>query len=355
MKRIVALDGLRGIAVLAVLASHAFAWAAGGFVGVDVFFVLSGYLITSLLLAERARTGHLDVLDFYRRRVARLAPAYLLMLAVAVPIMAWPLAGSARWPLAAAVGATATYLANWVCVVDVDALGPIVHTWSLSIEEQFYLLWPAFFVGLSRSRRSLVRWLGVAIAVVVAARAVGWLLAPGIWPYFDTVTHADGLLAGCLLAAVTADRSGARRLSPARSRRAAAAGIGTLAVVAATLDVDSGLTYLVGLTLAASGAAATVHHLVTRPEGRLARLLAWAPLAGVGRISYGLYLFHLPVFQLVQHWRLGFFPTALGEFGATFALAAASWFWLERPVLRRAHRTRPSFDRERRFVVRATA
>jgi peptidoglycan/LPS O-acetylase OafA/YrhL len=353
MERIVALDGLRGIAVLAVLASHAFAFAAGGFVGVDVFFVLSGYLITSLLLVERARTGHIDVPAFYRRRIARLAPAYLLMLAVATPIMAGPLAGAARWPLAAAVGATATYVANWACVVDVDALGPVIHTWSLAIEEQFYLLWPAAFIGLSRSRRSPVRWLSAGLAVIVVARAGGWLLAPGVWPYFDTVTHADGLLAGCLLAVLLAGK-GETEASPAslrRSRAAAAAGIAVLAAIAATLDVDSSLTYLAGLTLAVAGTVAVVRHLVLHPGGRLSRVLRWAPLAFVGRISYGLYLFHMPLFQLVQHYRLGFAPTALGEFGATFALAVASWFLLERPTLTWAHRTRSTFNRARRLVV----
>jgi len=331
MGRIVALDGLRGVAVLAVLASHAFGWAHGGFLGVDVFFVLSGYLITTLLLVERRRTGRFDVLDFYRRRIARLAPAYLLMLIVAVPIMAWPLAGVAHWPLPLAVAATATYVANWANVADVDALGPILHTWSLAVEEQFYLFWPATFTLLSGGRRSLKRWLAAAITVVVVLRLVGWLVVPGIWPYFATVTHADGLLSGCLLAVLLA---GGRRLpvSDRWSAGAAAAGVGALVVMAATLGIESGATYLVGLTLAAAATTAVVHHLVTRPGGLLGRVLEFGPLAWVGRVSYGLYLFHMPLFQLVQHGRLGFVPTTLLEFGGTFALAAGSWYAVERPV-----------------------
>jgi peptidoglycan/LPS O-acetylase OafA/YrhL len=284
------------------------------------------------------------------------------MLAVATPIMAGPLAGAARWPLPVAVAATATYVANWACVVDVDALGPVIHTWSLAIEEQFYLLWPAAFIGLSRSRRSPVRWLSAGLVVIVVGRAVGWLLAPGVWPYFDTVTHADGLLAGCLLAVLLADRPhptsspiGSPTGSPDRglawSRRAAAAGIVVLVGIAATLDVDSPLTYLAGLTLGVAGTVAVVRHLVLHPGGRLSRALQWTPLVGVGRISYGVYLFHLPLFQLVQHYQLGFVPTVLGEFGGTFALAVLSWFLLERPALNLAHRTRSTFNRTRRLVV----
>jgi peptidoglycan/LPS O-acetylase OafA/YrhL len=139
--------------------------------------------------------------------------------------------------------------------------------------------------------------------------------------------------------------------SLAWSRRAAAAGIVVLVGIAATLDVDSPLTYLAGLTLAVAGTVAVVRHLVLRPGGRLSRALQWMPLVFVGRISYGIYLFHLPLFQLVQHYRLGFVPTALGEFGATFALALASWFLLERPALNWAHRTRSTFNRARRLVI----
>jgi peptidoglycan/LPS O-acetylase OafA/YrhL len=352
MERIVALDGLRGIAVVAVLASHAFGWAHGGFLGVDVFFVLSGYLITSLLLAERDRTGHFDVLGFYRRRMARLAPAYLLMLAIAVPIMVGPLAGSAHWPLPLAVAATAGYVANWATVIDIDALGPIIHTWSLAVEEQFYLFWPPVFVALSRARRSLLRWLGAALVVIVVARAVGWALAPGVWPYFATVTHADGLLAGSLLAVLRVDGR-SFTVSIGASRGAAGAGLAALAVMAVILDVDSPLTYLAGLTLAVLATVAVLQHLAAQPPGVLSGALRWAPLVGVGRISYGLYLFHLPVFQLVQHWQLGFVQTTLGEFGATLALAVLSWFCLERPVQRWATRRAPAAaDTDRRLVVR---
>jgi peptidoglycan/LPS O-acetylase OafA/YrhL len=333
MGRIRTLDGLRGIAVAAVLASHALRWMHGGFLGVDVFFVLSGYLITSLLITERERTGRIHFAAFYRRRAARLAPAYLLMLVVATPIMAGPLRGTVLIPLWQAIGATAVYGANWVGVADIDTLGPIMHTWSLSIEEQFYVVWPLTFVLLNRGRRSLPRVLAVAIGLVIVARAAGWLLHPGAWPYVATFTHSDGLLLGCLVAVLLRRQQlmdGVRRLP----RAAVGTSLAVLAALAAVLTVDSPATYLAGLTLAVAATAVLVWHLLTTSPGALHRALSWGPLVGVGRISYGLYLYHLPIFQLVQRWQLGFVRTLSLEVGLTFALALVSWYGLEQPVQR---------------------
>ena len=331
-RRLRALDGLRGLAVLAVLASHAVNVAHGGFIGVDVFFVLSGYLITDLLLTEWQATGRIDLLDFYRRRTIRLAPAFVLMLLVAVPLMIGPLAGRATWPTAGAVTAAAVYSANWVAALDVDALGPIVHTWSLAIEEQFYLVWPLLLLAMLRRRSRLMRWLAVAVLWIVVMRASGWLATHSIWPYFATVTHADGLLLGALVAlARRRTRVPAFGSSPWTAYLAAAVLLG----LSATLTIQGGATYLVGLTLAGLAAAALVWHLVTDQTSRPSRMLSWAPLAGVGRISYGIYLFHLPVFDLVQAQGWGPAATASVEFGGTALLAIVSWFAVERPVQRR--------------------
>jgi peptidoglycan/LPS O-acetylase OafA/YrhL len=319
------------MAVLAVLASHAFPRAHGGFLGVDVFFVLSGYLITSLLIAERARTGRIDFVGFYRRRVARLAPAYLLMLVVALPIMLGPLRDGVLIPVPAAVAITAVYGANWAAVVNIDTLGPIQHTWSLSIEEQFYLLWPISFLALSRGRRSMFRWLAVAITAVVLLRAVGRLATNGIWPYVATFTHCDGLLAGAVLAIWLGRRTTTdadRRLA----RPVAWGGVVVLAGLMEWLSVQSTATYTVGLTVAVVATVGIVWHLVIGPAGLMMRLLTLRPLVGIGRISYGLYLYHMPIFQLVQSWHLGYVPTMTLEFGSSTAVAIASWFCLEQPV-----------------------
>lgn len=339
------MDGLRGVAVAAVLASHALRWAHGGFLGVDVFFVLSGYLITVLLLAERERTGRIDLIAFYRRRAARLAPAYLLMLALATPLMAGPLRHSVLIPVWQAVGSTAVYAANWVGVVNIDALGPIMHTWSLSVEEQFYLGWPLTFLLLVRGGRPLARVLAVAVGAVVAARAAGWLLHPGPWPYVATFTHSDGLLAGCLVAVLLARRPrGAVRPLPPVVVGAALAVLGGLAV---TLSVDDPATYLVGLTAAVAATAVVLRHLLAGP-GRLERRLGWAPLVGLGRISYGVYLYHLPIFQVVQAYRLGFVRTLGLEIGLTLAVALVSWHGVEQPVQRWVARRWPRDDRPAR-------
>ncbi|MFN8080231.1 MAG: acyltransferase [Kineosporiaceae bacterium] len=326
--RLRSLDGLRGLAVLAVLASHAVHAAHGGFIGVDVFFVLSGYLITDQLLAEWQRAGRIDLPAFYRRRVVRLAPAFVLLLVVAVPLMRGPLAGSAAWPTAGAVIAVAMYSANWVQALNVEALGPIRHTWSLAIEEQFYLVWPLLLPVLLRRRSRLLRWLVVAASGIVLLRAAGWLTTHAMWPYFATVTHADGLVIGALVAV-------ARRRVPTLRlvRSAGTAGVAAvvLLVLSATLRIEGAATYLVGLTLAGLAAAALVWHLVTHRASTPSRL----PLAWMGRISYGIYLYHLPVFELVQAQGWGPAATASAEFGGTAALATLSWFLVERPVQRR--------------------
>jgi peptidoglycan/LPS O-acetylase OafA/YrhL len=357
MGRIRALDGLRAFAVGVVMMMHAFWWVPGGFLGVDVFFVLSGYLITSLLLAERRRTGRTHFAGFYRRRVARLAPAYLTMIVLVTPILIWgPLKGSLEVPVWQAIGATAVYMANWLAAFNINALGPIDHTWSLSIEEQFYLGWPLTFFLLTRSRRSLIRWLGAALIVVNVCRSLGFLLIHHqVWYYVTTFTHSDGLLIGCMVAVLLARRTpddhpfdvrASEWLASLNRWSGVLAGLGVafLVMMLPVLTVYSKFTNLGFLFLAVGATAVIVWHLMTHTTGRLAAVLGWAPLAFIGRISYGLYLYHMPTFALVQHYRLGFFPTLSLEVGGTFALATVSWFCLERPVQRYVHHRWPRRD-----------
>jgi peptidoglycan/LPS O-acetylase OafA/YrhL len=345
------LDGVRAIAVLAVVASHTFLRAEGGFLGVDVFFVLSGYLITSLLLKERARTGRIDFIGFYRRRVARLAPAYMLMLAVAVPMMLGPLAAQTVWPVPLAVGVTLIYAGNWANLINPDALGPLLHTWSLSIEEQFYLIWPIVFVTLLRRSRSLTGWLTAAAATGIVARAVGWWLVPGVWPYFASVTHGDGLLIGCLVAVLLSRRNpdsiesgtGApsRAALPMSWEPAAWMAGAVLAGLMLVSRVDSGWTYTVGLTLAAGCTAVMIRHLAVAEDGPMVRALSWGPLVAIGRASYGLYLYHVPVFHLFGAMSLGYVTTIVLQCSVSAALTALSWYLVEQPAQRWVQRRRP--------------
>jgi peptidoglycan/LPS O-acetylase OafA/YrhL len=344
--------------VIAVLASHTLASAHGGFLGVDVFFVLSGYLITAQLIREYEATGRIHFGAFYRRRVARLAPAYLLMLALTIPLMIGPLRDAAALPWPVAVASTAVYLGNWAQAADTANLGPLLHTWSLSIEEQFYLAWPLAFLLLTGRPRALVRVVGAAVVVIMAGRTAGWLLFPGLWPYFATPTHSDGLLLGALVAVLMAWRSQPAGREPADGRRAAhraggalPSGLSGLAsdrfseliawpaagIVGAemlVLDIGSPATYYAGLTVSALASAVLVRHLVITRTGPMARLLSLRPLVAIGRISYGLYLYHMPIFMLVTREHLGMVPTLLLQAGGTSAAAVVSWFAVEQPVQR---------------------
>ena len=336
-----ALDGLRGVAVSTVVASHTLVSAGGGFLGVDVFFVLSGYLITSLMIKEWDRAGGIDLVAFYRRRAVRLAPAYLFMLALAVPMMAGPLRAQTGWPWPLAVGATLIYAGNWAAVINTEALGPIGHTWSLAIEEQFYLIWPAVFIVLSRRRRALLPWLIGGIAAIVAIRLVGWYATHTSWGYFATVTHGDGLLIGCLVAVLLAGtgRRATARLDTPVLAWASVAGLGGLMLFA---RIDDGSTYTGVLTLCVLLTALIVRHLEGGgAQGRMAALLSTGPLVAVGRVSYGLYLYHFPVFHLVGSMGLGYLRTIVVEYAASIALTVFSWYVIERPSQRWAARRWP--------------
>ncbi|MGH9247255.1 MAG: acyltransferase family protein [Acidimicrobiales bacterium] len=352
-----ALDGLRGLAVAGVIAFHA-GFLGGGFLGVDLFFVLSGFLITSLLLAEYAGRGRIGLRRFWARRARRLLPALLVVLA-AVAGYAWFVASPAE--LGRVRGdalATLGYVANWRDVVarrsywDLFAVpSPLEHAWSLAIEEQFYLLWPLLVAGVLRlaggSRRVL---LGVtALLAAASAAAMAVLHRPFGDPsrvYFGTDTRAAGILVGAVLAIALAGRAGLPRPRHMRRRSsglvdviAALALVGVLATWALARGT-SGWLYEGGL-LALEAGVALVIWAVARPEaGWLARVLSWSPLRGLGLISYGLYLWHWPVFVVLSPARTGLADPALllVRLGASVGLAVASFRLVEQPVRRGALR-----------------
>ncbi|HMC40119.1 MAG TPA: acyltransferase, partial [Acidimicrobiales bacterium] len=210
LRQLPGLDGLRAVAVVAVIVYHLnSSWLPGGFLGVDVFFVISGYLITSLLLSEHSRTGNVVLLRFWARRARRLLPALaVLLLGVAVLAACFARDGLAamRWDLPAAMG----YVLNWRLLLEhasyMSSFGrpPLLqHLWSLSIEEQFYLFWPPALLllrrHLSRERVATVALGGAAVSAALMAA----LYSPGhpSGVYFASETHAQGLLIGCALAA----------------------------------------------------------------------------------------------------------------------------------------------------------
>ena len=343
------LDGLRALAVVAVLLYHAGYDVAGGYLGVESFFVLSGFLITTLLVADQSRHGHIRLGAFWLRRARRLLPALVVMLAGTLILSAVLLPGELR-PLGADTVAALLYVMNWKLIVAqqsyFDALSRpslIQHLWSLAIEEQFYLLWPLACAAGMR----LLRPAGFLAGVLAAAFASSLLMA-ALYDagadtsriYYGTDTRASALLIGAALALIwTHDR----RQSPDRRRDAALDGAGVLALALvlacyAWLHERHPLLYLGGFQLVTLATAIVIAG-ATAPGARLLpALLEVRPLRWIGRRSYGLYLWHWPIFLLVS-------PEAPGPWmrwwadllrvGLTVLLAAASYRLVEQPV--RAH------------------
>lgn len=306
------LDGVRGLAIAMVLISHlALGGSVGGLAGVTLFFVLSGYLITALLLAERRDTGKVSLLNFYRRRLRRLVPA--LVATVGVVTVVQVVAGSSN-AFVAAVGAL-SYMANWLLIAGAD-LEPLSHTWSLAVEEHFYLAWPALLIFLI-GRRGLLAGLIAAAALSFGIRA--WLVIDGASLQriaFGTDARADALLIGCALA-IAIDRT------PRVALRFAVPALIAASLIANYTPV--GLT--IGLLAVAAAGAVLIRHAAEEESW-----LGWPPLARLGRISYGVYLFHFPLWHaagdLAHPWRAG-----LVLIGSVL-LAEASYRWIETPFQR---------------------
>jgi peptidoglycan/LPS O-acetylase OafA/YrhL len=347
------LDGLRAIAVLAVIAYHlGFGWASGGLLGVGVFFTLSGYLITDLLLEQWSR-GRLRLVDFWIRRARRLLPALFVMLAV---VSLWAsLAARSRLPdLRGEVGSAVLYLNNWWQISQHVSYfarfgppTPLSHLWSLAVEEQFYLLWPwLLLAGVwcipERPRRIWIRpRLAAATLVLAAASAVE--MAVLYHPSFDasriydaTDTRAFGLLFGAALAMVWPSRALTKRVS-AGARRildgVGVVGLVTIGVLVWQTTEYSAFLYhggLVVLSIATVLVIASGGH----PATRVGRALGWEPLRWLGVRSYAIYLWHLPIIVLTtpasSHGTN--LLRAAAQVAATIAVAALSWRCVEDPI-----------------------
>ncbi len=346
-----ALDGLRGLAVIAVLVYHqhklsgGFGWAKGGYLGVSAFFTLSGYLITNLLLHEHDSTGTVSLRSFWARRVRRLLPAAIVAV-VGIALYAWLLAPGEqfvdlRGDLLGALG----YVANWrflsagTSYATVNGeFSPVLHFWSLAIEEQFYVVWPLVVFGVLRWKgRAALGW--VAGTMLVASAATTIVLAGGDHVstdhvYFGTHTRAAELLVGAVLAVVF-PLTRAVAQPAAVGRRLVPVGLGAaiaLAVVWATLDQQDESLYRGGLVVHAIVVAALMVAAVV--PGVVGRVLSWRPLRAVGLVSYGLYLYHWPVYFVLDEDRTetsGWF-LLLVRLAAVSAIAAASYRLIERPI-----------------------
>jgi peptidoglycan/LPS O-acetylase OafA/YrhL len=349
------LDGVRALAVAAVLLFHGgVGLLPGGFLGVDAFFVLSGFLITSLLLAERARHGRVRLAAFWGRRARRLLPALLVLLVVVTAVGRSVLPPAELALLRTDAWAALAYVANWRMInrgtdyfAQTAAPSPLQHTWSLGIEEQFYLLWPLLLVAVVAAvpvRRRRAALLGACLAGAAASvvcAAVRFDPTAVNRAYFGTDTRAQALLVGCALAAWLSwprtDGAGARRRpSPGRTAPAVAgaAGVAVLAWLLTHADGAAPWLYRGGLSLAAVAVAAVLAHVVLSPTAAIPRALAVAPLVWLGRISYGVYLWHWPLFGFVTADRtgLGGLPLLALRCGLTVLIAATSYVLIEHPV-----------------------
>jgi peptidoglycan/LPS O-acetylase OafA/YrhL len=362
-----ALDGLRGLAVAVVVAFH-LDHLRGGFMGVDLFFVLSGYLITSLLLVEHGGRGAIALGRFWSRRARRLLPALFLLLAGVAFLIAAATPAGERPTLRAEALATLGYVANWQAMADDIGYwdmfarpSPLDHMWSLAIEEQFYVAWPLLVVGLvALGRRARLAGPGVVAAASAAGALASFLVLAATYSsldtsraYYGTDARVGPTLLGAALAGVSAARlrreASASAAEPDESRGAGwggpVAALGCLAVMAWALVVIDGegpLYYRGGLVAFALAAVLVVHVVTSGRGGLLARALSVRPFVALGLISYGVYLWHWPVIVYLTPERAGFDGWRLDAacVVATLALAVASYRLVEQPIRRGALRGR---------------
>ena len=358
-----ALTGLRGVAVIGVVAYHLqLGWASGGYLGVDLFFVLSGFLISTLLLEEWAGKGRIDLAAFWGRRARRLLPAlFLVVIALALYLVLNGLLGgpgaNGLVDLSGLRGdaiSTLLYVNNWHAIyahqsyfAQFSAPSPLQHTWSLAIEEQFYLVWPLLVLVLLRIGRRAWRGAGVALAVGLGL-ASGLLMAllfhPGAGDptrvYFGTDTRLFDLMAGAALAFAAAARGQPRRQARRGLHVAGPVAAAVLALFWVRAGTPTGLPtnfmFEGGFLICAALAAVVVADARLVEPGRFGRALAWKPLHFIGTISYGVYLWHWPVIVYLTGTRTGLsgWSLDLARIAATLALSTASYYLVERPVRR---------------------
>ena len=359
--RLPGIDGLRAVAVILVIVFHLTPGAVvGGFIGVDVFFVISGFLITGLLFREKARSGTIALVDFWRRRARRLLPA-LAVVVLTCSAAAFALSRVSGSDILVGLGrqvlGASTFSYNWLAIsvganyFDDTTPELFRNLWSLAIEEQFYLVWPLVVLGLAAlpGRRYSVP---IVLALAAAsATAMALVYEPGGDPtrvYYGTDTHSFGLTLGAALAIITREWSSAGRVWPVASRAvmqtAGALALVGIIVIAVLVPGDSSFVYQGGLVLTAVLTAVAIAGLIV-PGGVFGRTIDAAPMRWIGERSYGLYLWHWPVFVLLTvafpaaimtyetSWILGASALAL-----TVLAAALSYRFVETPIRRNGYR-----------------
>jgi peptidoglycan/LPS O-acetylase OafA/YrhL len=336
-----ALDGVRGVAVLSVLVFHALPTIiSGGFLGVDIFFALSGYLITGLLLSEYEKKGSIDVKQFFAKRWFRLMPALLAVLLV-YGIALWLFSPTATLKNQGVdILAALFYATNWVRVSTLNAPTDLGHTWSLAVEAQFYLVWPFLLWELLRTLGIGFRLLLVIVAMALLSAGVRWLLlsqgADVSRVYNGSDVRAETLMWGAALAAWLKLRPVGR---PSGEGSRVLGGVAWLAVVGIFVLIVqaqwlSSLYYQFGITIISWLTIFLIWYLHWEEKSYLRKLFEQQWLVWVGSVSYGLYLWHFPVYQVLQFWGLADGYLLGVGLTVSIALAALSFYQMERPLIR---------------------
>ena len=360
--RISSLDGLRAVALLIIMGYHfGVGWLQGGFFSLDIFYVLSGYLITGLLLGEYRKRGRIKLSAFWLRRARRLLPALLIVLVVVTLVIRLAEPTGLYPDLRMSSLSALFYFSNWWQIassgnyfVATGVVYPLTHTWSLAVEEQFYLVWPLVVLAVMHFSRAFARGVRVLLVLSVAgavgsALEMAFLYSPTAnitRLYFGTDTHAQSILVGSVLACsmtIIQMRRGNEGMAPAAKSVTfrwllvvlGLAGFAGTLTLTYTLTGTSAVDYRGGFMLSALSAAAIIIGAVCVPGGPIAWFLSLRPLVWIGTVSYGAYLWHYPVFIFLDEARTGLTGITLliARFATTFALAAASYYLVERPVM----------------------
>lgn len=353
------LDGLRGVAVVGVLLFHDDR-LRGGFLGVDLFFALSGFLITGLLMQEVQATSTVGLLRFWERRYRRLLPAFIVLLVLVPPLMYWWGTPAQLTAAREAVLPALAQVANWHEIFqggDYWALfadpTPLTHLWSLGVEQQFYLVWPVVFLLVSHLRRWRAAMTTLCVAVIAASATLMWLLYDPSNPnhaYEGTDTRASSIVLGGLVALIglptivwERHRGGSAAVTRAVLEVVQWGLVGGIAWAWWSTDGASSVGLARGGLLAHSAASALLIATLAAPvPTSLRRLLAVGPLRAAGAVSYGWYLWHWPIYLVLTEQRTGWEGLALSvtRWTASLAAAVASYYLVEMPI--RARRWCPT-------------
>lgn len=341
--RIKGLDGLRTIAVMAVFIHHTgLIPLHGGFIGVDIFFVLSGFLITSILVDERASTGSIDLFRFYIRRIGRLFPALLFFLIIiSIYILTFKPDLSINFEILPSL----TYTMNWVRAFDFYDAKLTGHTWTLAVEEQFYIIWPLVILAIwpGKFLKPIVVILSLAIAAILWRT---YMVGTGALPariYTGLDTHADGLVFGAAMAVLPRNilfLIGKWLWMPAAAY---------ICYVLTSASASAFASYNFGFTVTALAAVAVIARIVSDQGSVVTNSLNFLPMRWIGRLSYGFYLWHYPVIKILLYSGYDTFGTFFGTstypkitmfascFGASLLLTVISWYLIEVPAQKKVH------------------